>query len=72
MAQAPVLRYGDTGPEVEKLQRLLAGKGLYRGKFNGQFDWRVERAVSTFQFDRGIDGKEWGYYGPLTRKALEG
>ncbi|MFI8363354.1 MULTISPECIES: peptidoglycan-binding domain-containing protein [Streptomyces] len=72
VAQAPVLRYGDSGAEVEKLQRLLAAQGLYRGKFNGQFDWRVERALSEFQYDHGLDDKEWGYYGPLTRKALEG
>ncbi|WP_106982709.1 MULTISPECIES: peptidoglycan-binding domain-containing protein [unclassified Streptomyces] len=57
---------------MEKLQRLLAAQGLYRGKINGRFDWRVEEAVSEFQYDRGIDDKEWGFYGPVTRKALEG
>ncbi|MFD3721655.1 peptidoglycan-binding protein [Streptomyces sp. NPDC058674] len=71
-AQAATLRYGDSGAEVEKLQHLLAGQGLYRGRFNGQFDWRVEQAVSKFQFDRGIDDEEWGVYGPVTRRALEG
>lgn len=71
-AQAPVLRYGDSGPEVEKLQRLLAAQGLYRGKFHGKFDWRVEEALSDFQYDHRIDPQEWGVYGPLTRKALEG
>lgn len=71
-AQAPVLRYGDSGPEVEKLQRLLAAQGLYRGKFHGKFDWRVEDALSDFQYEHGIDPQEWGVYGPLTRKALEG
>ncbi|WP_158943861.1 peptidoglycan-binding domain-containing protein [Streptomyces sp. NRRL S-378] len=57
---------------MEKLQRLLAGQGLYGGKFHGKFDWRVERALSEFQYDRGIDDEEWGVYGPVTRKALEG
>ncbi|MFA7763175.1 peptidoglycan-binding protein [Streptomyces sp. NPDC048723] len=57
---------------MEKLQRLLAAQGLYRGKINGRFDWRVEEAVSEFQYDRGIDDQEWGFYGPVTRKALEG
>ncbi|MFJ9595963.1 peptidoglycan-binding protein [Streptomyces virginiae] len=71
-AQAPVLRYGDSGPEVEKLQRLLAAQGLYRGRFHGKFDWRVEDALSDFQYAHGIDSQEWGVYGPLTRKALEG
>ncbi|MGY4392149.1 hypothetical protein ACVWXB_005448 [Streptomyces sp. TE12347] len=71
-AQAPTLRHGDSGTEVEKLQRLLAAQGLYRGRINGRFDWRVEEAVSEFQYDRGIDDQEWGFYGPVTRKALEG
>ncbi|MEU9302842.1 peptidoglycan-binding domain-containing protein [Streptomyces sp. NPDC048269] len=70
--QAPTLRYGDSGSEVEKLQRLLAARGLFTYKINGKFDWRVENAVSTFQYDNNIDEDEWGVYGPATRKALEG
>uniref|UniRef100_A0AAU2JN54 Peptidoglycan-binding protein n=1 Tax=Streptomyces sp. NBC_00049 TaxID=2903617 RepID=A0AAU2JN54_9ACTN len=70
-AAGPTLRYGDSGPEVEKLQRLLAAQGLFRSKVNGKFDWRVENAVSTFQFNNDID-EEWGVYGPVTRRALEG
>ncbi|MCY0948666.1 peptidoglycan-binding domain-containing protein [Streptomyces sp. H27-S2] len=70
--QGPTLRFGDSGADVEKLQRLLADQGLYRGRINGQFDSRVERAVSTFQFENGIDDEEWGVYGPVTRRALEG
>lgn len=68
---APTLRYGDTGAEVEKLQRLLAAKGLFPYRANGKFDWRVENAVSTFQYNNDID-EEWGVYGPVTRRALEG
>ncbi|WP_445270751.1 peptidoglycan-binding domain-containing protein [Streptomyces sp. DSM 41634] len=71
-SQAPILRLGDSGPEVEKLQRLLSAQGLYRGKISGRFDWRVEDALSQFQYDHGIDDQEWGVYGPVTRKALEG
>ncbi|MGP3685684.1 peptidoglycan-binding domain-containing protein [Streptomyces sp. IBSNAI002] len=71
-AAAPTLRYGDSGAEVEKLQRLLAARGLYTSKINGRFDWRVENAVSTFQYQNDIDDEEWGVYGPITRKALEG
>ncbi|MFF3619975.1 peptidoglycan-binding protein [Streptomyces sp. NPDC002467] len=56
---------------MEKLQRLLAAQGLFSSKVNGKFDWRVENAVSTFQFNNDIN-EEWGVYGPLTRKALEG
>lgn len=71
-SQAPILRYGDSGPEVEKLQRLLSAQGLYRGRIHGKFDWRVEDALSEFQYEHGIDDQEWGIYGPVTRKALEG
>lgn len=71
-AQGPTLRYGDSGADVEKLQRLLTNQGLYRGRINGRFDSRVEQAVSTFQFEKGIDDDEWGVYGPVTRRALEG
>ncbi|KPI21457.1 Peptidoglycan-binding domain 1 protein [Actinobacteria bacterium OV450] len=69
--QAPTLRYGDSGAEVEKMQRLLAGRGLYRGKINGRFDDRTENAVSEFQWRNNID-EDWGVYGPRTRQALEG
>ncbi|MFI6150991.1 peptidoglycan-binding protein [Streptomyces sp. NPDC051109] len=69
--KAPTLRYGDSGPEVEKMQRLLAGRGLYRGKINGRFDDRTENAVSEFQWRNNID-EDWGVYGPETRRALEG
>ncbi|MFD3539342.1 peptidoglycan-binding protein [Streptomyces sp. NPDC058662] len=71
-APGPTLRYGDSGAEVEKLQRLLAAEGLYQGRVHGKFDWRVENAVSTFQYESGIDDEEWGVYGPVTRQALEG
>ncbi|MFE9562367.1 peptidoglycan-binding protein [Streptomyces sp. NPDC006487] len=69
---APTLRYGDSGPEVEKLQRLLAAQGIYRGKYDGRYGARTESAVSTFQAYNGIDEDPWGVYGPATRRALEG
>ncbi|MCX4778095.1 peptidoglycan-binding domain-containing protein [Streptomyces sp. NBC_01264] len=71
-SQAPTLRYGDSGPEVEKLQRLLAAQGIYRGKYDGRYGARTESAVSTFQAYNGIDEDPWGVYGPATRRALEG
>ncbi|MGW7453811.1 peptidoglycan-binding domain-containing protein [Streptomyces sp. NPDC054787] len=70
-AAGPTLRYGDSGPEVQRLQQLLTARGLYDGKINGKYDWRVENAVSTFQYNNDID-EEWGVYGPITRRALEG
>ncbi|MEV0409733.1 peptidoglycan-binding protein [Streptomyces sp. NPDC050448] len=70
-APPPTLRYGDSGPEVEKMQRLLAGRGYYKGKVSGRFDDRTENAVSDFQWQNNID-EDWGVYGPETRRALEG
>ncbi|MFD9344094.1 peptidoglycan-binding protein [Streptomyces sp. NPDC060049] len=72
--QAPgsTLRYGNSGPEVEKLQRLLAARGLYSGKFDGKYGSRTENSVSTFQWQNDIEGDDWGVYGPATRRALEG
>ncbi|GHB38613.1 hypothetical protein GCM10010347_05100 [Streptomyces cirratus] len=71
-AQGPTLRYGDSGAEVKKLQQLLAGQGLYRGRFDGKFGKSTEDAVSEFQWYNDITADPWGVYGPATRKALEG
>lgn len=72
-APKPVtLRSGDSGPEVEKLQRLLADQGLYRGRFDGRYGHSVERAVDDFQFYNDVEGDPPGVYGPATRRALEG
>ncbi|MFE2286120.1 peptidoglycan-binding protein [Streptomyces sp. NPDC059443] len=71
-SQAPTLQYGDSGPEVEKIQRLLSAQGYYRGKFDGKFGDRTRSAVSTFQWENGVEGDPYGVYGPQTRRALEG
>ncbi|WP_162688967.1 MULTISPECIES: peptidoglycan-binding domain-containing protein [unclassified Streptomyces] len=57
---------------MEKLQRLLAARGVYSGKFDGKYGTRTENAVSTFQWQNDIEGDDWGVYGPATRRALEG
>ncbi|MFD7629862.1 peptidoglycan-binding protein [Streptomyces sp. NPDC059851] len=70
--KAPTLRHGDSGAEVEKLQRLLAAQGLYRGKYTGKYDDRTENAVAWFQWQYDIEGDPEGVYGPQTRTVLEG
>ncbi|MFD0267969.1 peptidoglycan-binding protein [Streptomyces sp. NPDC127106] len=70
--KGPTLRHGDSGPEVEKLQRLLAAQGLYRGRYTGKYDDRTENAVAWFQWENDIEGDPEGVYGPQTRKVLEG
>ncbi|MHC6628475.1 peptidoglycan-binding domain-containing protein [Streptomyces globosus] len=70
-SKAPVLRQGDSGPEVERMQRLLAADGVYGGRINGRFDSRTKEAVAEFQWRNDIWDDGYGVYGPATRKALE-
>ncbi|WP_125605617.1 peptidoglycan-binding protein [Streptomyces sp. WAC07061] len=70
--QAATLRRGDSGPEVEKLQRLLAERGMYRGRVDGRYGRSVEGAVASFQMEHDVYDDEFGVYGPATRRALEG
>ncbi|MEU7410940.1 peptidoglycan-binding protein [Streptomyces sp. NPDC042638] len=70
-AVAPVLRRGDTGPEVTELQLRLRQLNLYADPVDGTFTRPVEDAVRTYQLARGILSDPLGEYGPATRKALE-
>ncbi|MEU9560008.1 peptidoglycan-binding protein [Streptomyces fumanus] len=70
-AGAAVLRPGDRGPEVTELQQRLRQINLYLGDIDGTFDRRVEDALRTFQWWRGIPSEERGTYGPRTREQLE-
>ncbi|CAL9427565.1 hypothetical protein SUDANB120_01976 [Streptomyces sp. enrichment culture] len=70
-SKAPTLRQGDSGPEVERMQRLLAADGVYGGRITGRFDNRTKEAVAEFQWRNEIYTDGYGVYGPATRKALE-
>ncbi|MEV5143749.1 peptidoglycan-binding domain-containing protein [Streptomyces sp. NPDC052727] len=70
-AAAPVLRRGDTGPEVTELQQRLRRLNLYGDRIDGTFTRPVEDAVRNYQLARGIRGDDLGTYGPATRRSLE-
>ncbi|WP_229864177.1 peptidoglycan-binding domain-containing protein, partial [Streptomyces djakartensis] len=65
------LRLGDTGPEVSELQLRLRQLLLFNEDADGTFDDRVEEAVRTYQWSRGIQGADQGVYDQETRAKLE-
>ncbi|WP_327317283.1 peptidoglycan-binding protein [Streptomyces sp. NBC_01235] len=67
----PVLRFGDTGPEVVELQLRLRQIGYYGGEAGGEYDRQVENAVRSYQFTRALLQDESGVYGAATRASLE-
>ncbi|WP_308286496.1 peptidoglycan-binding domain-containing protein [Streptomyces griseorubiginosus] len=69
--QPPVLRLGDTGPEVVELQLRLRQVGLYSQDADGVYDSDVQSAVRSYQFTRLILQDESGVYGRATRASLE-
>lgn len=65
------LRRGDSGADVEELQRRLSEIWLYDSDYDGRFGERVEAAVRVYQSYKSIEGDPSGVYGPNTRRALE-
>ncbi|MGI5370298.1 peptidoglycan-binding protein [Streptomyces iakyrus] len=66
-----VLRIGDNGPEVTELQLRLRQLYLYDDDADGSFDDRLEDAVRTYQWSRGIQVDDLGVYDRETRAKLE-
>lgn len=66
-----VLRLGDSGPEVTELQLRLRQLRLYDDDTDGSFDDRLENAVRTYQWSRGIQVDDLGVYDRETRAKLE-
>ncbi|MFF6954578.1 peptidoglycan-binding protein [Streptomyces iakyrus] len=66
-----VLRLGDDGPEVTELQLRLRQLRLYDDDTDGSFDDRLEDAVRTYQWSRGIQVDDLGVYDRETRAKLE-
>jgi len=67
----PVLRRGDSGPEVTELQQRLAQLGLYPWQPYGRYDKGVEESVRRYQQARGLQVPEYGVYDLETREHLE-
>ncbi|EFG65354.1 conserved hypothetical protein [Streptomyces sp. SPB074] len=68
---APVLRRGDSGPEVGELKERLRLVGIYPGGDGDSFDRTLAYALTTYQITRGARD-EHGVYGSDTRTKLEG
>ncbi|WP_234343123.1 peptidoglycan-binding domain-containing protein [Streptomyces fulvoviolaceus] len=69
--QAPVLSFGDKGPEVVELQLRLRQIGFYDADADGEYDREVESAVRGYQLTRVVLDDEPGVYGAATRASLE-
>ncbi len=69
IAAKPTLRYGDTGPFVEELQRELSLLMFYNGPINGKFDNATLVAVKAFQDVNYLTPD--GIVGKVTWYALE-
>ncbi|MEG3858224.1 peptidoglycan-binding domain-containing protein [Microcoleus sp. herbarium12] len=64
-----VLKLGDTGRQVEVVQRRLQQLGYYRSQIHGWFDRPTQAALSRFQKDRGLFGT--GRVDRSTQSALQ-
>lgn len=63
-----VLKKGDQGDDVRKLQAALTDAGYELGKIDGDFGIKTQRAVVCFQFEHSLDVD--GIAGPQTQAAL--
>src|SRR5690606_30414997 len=64
-----VLRVGDKGKEIKKLQRRLRDLKYWVGPIDGVFGHLTQQALFAFQKTQGLQVD--GVYGPQTRKALK-
>lgn len=64
-----IIKFGDTGESVFKIQKILKEKGLFITEPNGVFGPATEKAVKDFQLKNNLVVD--GIVGPLTLKILE-
>lgn len=70
LAGAPVLRQGDFGADVQRLQQALQRQGFSPGGADGSFGPQTRAAVVAFQRAKGLSAD--GVVGPATWRALDG
>ena len=65
-----ILQFGSSGPDVSKLQQLLAERGFPTGESDGKFGPGTDAAVRAYQRSEGLvtDGQA----GPVTVASLKG
>ncbi len=68
LASSPLLRRGDTGAAVGRLQEILDGLGYHVGGIDGLFGVMTAAAVMEFQADFGLAVD--GLVGPQTRGVV--
>ena len=62
---AGVLRYGDQGGAVRRLQNALDGAGYECGIADGDFGYRTQNAIMAFEGDNGLEQDGVGWPGVL-------
>jgi murein L,D-transpeptidase YcbB/YkuD len=67
-ASRPVLKRGDSGPDVVTLQQKLAAAGFNPGTADGNFGAATQTAVMNFQRSKNLPAD--GVVGPSTWAAL--
>ena len=65
-----ILRKGDTGSDVQQMQRMLQQAGYYTGQVDGRFGAGTRSAVKAFQRAKGLHVD--GAVGSRTYAALQG
>ena len=63
-----VLRRGDAGPDVRRIQFFLAGHGIFPGHADGEFGSLTEQAAIAYQRKRGLTAD--GVIGPRTMAVM--